>query len=208
MFCQSCGASVAEGNAFCTSCGKPIVRAAAVASPVPPGVLPPPSAVARAGSVYAGFWLRLLAAFLDGIILGIPLAPLALIFFAGMLPAFVEIARSGANPMPFVMSVLPRIIFFSLLVIVSKWLYWGLMESSAWQATLGKKALGLYVTDLAGRRCTFGKTSGRFWAGRGITIVPSLGGLYYLVDCICAGVTEHKQAVHDMTAGCLVMRKP
>ncbi|HEV3482814.1 MAG TPA: RDD family protein [Candidatus Acidoferrales bacterium] len=75
------------------------------------------------------------------------------------------------------------------------------MASDAWQ-----KALGLYVTDLTGARLTFGRASGRFFAGRGIAYVPSVGGLYFLIDCIMAGVTEKKQAVHDMIAGCLVQR--
>lgn len=205
MFCQSCGATVAEGNTFCTSCGKPVVAVAA--TPLPPDSVAVPGASVAVARPYAGFWLRLVAAFLDGIILLIPTAPFALLFFASVLPEFREMSRSGGNPMVLIMSILPKLLFFRLIVTVVKSFYWGLMESSSWQATLGKKALGLYVTDLQGNRCTFGKTSGRFWAGRGITIVPSLGGLYYLVDCICAGVTEHKQAVHDMIAGCFVMRK-
>jgi len=53
---------------------------------------------------------------------------------------------------------------------------------------------------------SFGKASGRFFAGRGLGMVPYLGGLYYLVDCIMAGFTEKKQALHDMIAGCLVQR--
>jgi uncharacterized RDD family membrane protein YckC len=123
--------------------------------------------------------------------------------FATILPA---ISMARGNPALLMAAFLPRILFFVLLIVALKWLYWALMESSAWQATLGKKALGLYVTDLVGARVSFGRASGRFWAGRGLSHVP-LGGLYYLVDCICAGVTDKKQAVHDMIAGCLVMRK-
>ena len=37
--------------------------------------------------------------------------------------------------------------------------------------------------------------------------VPGFGGLYFMVDCICAGFTERKQALHDMIASCLVLRK-
>jgi uncharacterized RDD family membrane protein YckC len=110
------------------------------------------------------------------------------------------------DPMVIVMTILPRIFFLLLLSLAASWLYWALMESSTWQATLGKKALGLYVTDLAGNRASFGKTSGRFFAGRGIGYVPSIGGLYYLIDCIMAGFTEKKQALHDIIAGCLVQR--
>ena len=35
--------------------------------------------------------------------------------------------------------------------LVGTWLYFAVMESSSWQATLGKKALGLVVTDESGK---------------------------------------------------------
>ena len=52
----------------------------------------------------------------------------------------------------------------ALLRMVIHWLYYSLLESSAWQATLGKKALGLEVTDLDGNRIGFGRATGRFFA--------------------------------------------
>jgi len=203
MFCQACGTNVVDGTAFCTSCGRPIVGysvgqagAVAVAGSYPVGV-------EASATNYAGFWLRLVAAILDNIILAVPAAPLAILMFASALPG---LALARGNPALLVATFLPRIVLLVILLLAMKWLYWALMESSSWQATLGKKALGLYVTDLEGNRVSFGKASGRFWSGRGLSMVP-LGNLYYLVDCICCGFTEKKQAVHDMIAGCLVMRK-
>jgi uncharacterized RDD family membrane protein YckC len=203
MFCQACGTNVADGTAFCTSCGRPIVGysvgqsgAVAIAASYPAGV-------AAESTKYAGFWLRLVAALLDNIILMVPTAPLAILMFASMLPG---LALARGNPAFIIAAFLPRLILFGILMLAVRWLYWALMESSSWQATLGKKAMGLYVTDLEGNRVSFGKASGRFWAGRGLSVVP-LGNVYYVVDCICCGFTEKKQAVHDMIAGCLVMRK-
>lgn len=86
------------------------------------------------------------------------------------------------------------------LVILLTWLYYGLLESSAWQATLGKKALGLEVTDLRGTRVTFGRATGRYFA-RYISIMTI--GIGFLM----AGFTEKKQALHDIIAGTLVIRK-
>ena len=208
MFCQSCGANVADGTAFCTSCGRPVVGYAVGQSGGAAAVALPANAtlvgVATSTSItYAGFWLRLVAAIIDNIVLWVPTVPLVFLMFATLLPS---IAFSRDNPALFIASFLPRIIFFVVLLLAMRWLYWALMESSTWQATLGKKALGLYVADLAGARITFGKASGRFWSGRGLSMVP-LGNLYYLIDCICCGFSEKKQAVHDMIAGCLVMRK-
>jgi uncharacterized RDD family membrane protein YckC len=170
-----------------------------------PFAAPPawPAAVPVPGVFYAGFWLRVVAAIIDGIVISIPFVPFMFALFSGMIPMLMR----SPNPQEILFALLPR---FALLVVLSQiasWLYWALMESSSWQATLGKKALGLYVTDLAGRRASFGRTSARFCSGRLAGIVPYLGGLYFLVDCICAGLTERKQAIHDMIAGCLVLRK-
>lgn len=171
---------------------------------VPP---PPPFAqpVTTTGVLYAGFWLRVVAAIIDNLILGVPSVLLFFLLFAGAMPMLVR--GADENPMAVMMIFLPRLAMLAVISVVGRWLYWSLMEASDWQATLGKKALGLYVTDLESRRATFGRTSGRFWAGRGISIVPYLGFLYYLIDCILAGLTERKQALHDSIANCLVLRK-
>jgi uncharacterized RDD family membrane protein YckC len=211
MYCSTCGASVAEGTAFCGACGRPIVgyHVAAPAS-LPVGgatVAPPYGQAPRADSIlYAGFWLRVVAALIDGLVIGIPLGILFFATIVSMLPALMQIGRA-ANPMLIVGVFLPRILFALLVYLVASWLYWAAMESSAWQATLGKRALGLYVTDLNGIRATFGRTSGRFFAGRGIGTVPSVGGLYFLVSCILVAFTEKQQALHDIIAGTLVMRR-
>src|SRR4051812_3789689 len=72
---------------------------------------------------YAGFWERFGAAFIDGLLIGV--------------------ASSILN-----WTVFKDNVFGSLLVFVAQWLYYALMESGPNQATLGKKALGLKVTDL------------------------------------------------------------
>jgi uncharacterized RDD family membrane protein YckC len=211
MFCSKCGATLAEGTIFCTSCGQPASgppRAAAAATPPPQPAWQPASPLgaapaARAPVTYAGFWLRFVAAFIDGIALGVPFVPIFFLIFADALPSLIH----SQDPAELLMTILPRVMLLFILYLVGSWLYWALMESSAWQATLGKKALGLYVTDLAGNRATFAKTSGRFFAGRGLGSIPYIGGLYFVISCICAGFTEKKQALHDMMAGCLVLRK-
>jgi uncharacterized RDD family membrane protein YckC len=218
MFCSSCGAMVKEGAAFCGSCGRP-VAASSPAQPLP-GAVASGAPVAAAGTapivqparmpardtgLYAGFWLRFVAAIIDILLILIPYGSLAVLIFASAIPM---IRGLGATPNPFLLITLfaSRLLLLAALSLLGSWLYWSLLESSSWQATIGKKALGLYVTDLTGARLSFGKASGRFFAGRGISYVPSIGGLYFLVDCIMVGFTEKKQALHDIIAGCLVQR--
>jgi len=221
MFCSSCGATVKEGSAFCGSCGRPIVGYS-IAQPVPRAVTSAVPSLAGAGGItispggalaardtglYAGFWLRFVAAIIDGFVVGIPYVFVFLLIFASALPMLRDLGtRPNPNPLLLISLFASRVLLFIALGLLGSWLYWSLLESSSWQATLGKKALGLYVTDMTGTRLTFGKASGRFFAGRGISYVPSIGPLYFLIDCIMAGVTEKKQALHDIIVGCLVQR--
>jgi uncharacterized RDD family membrane protein YckC len=80
------------------------------------------------------------------------------------------------------------------------WLYAATFESSAWQATIGKRAMDIYVMDLQGRRISFVQASGRFF-GKVISAII-LG-----VGFIMIAFTERKQGLHDMLAGCLVVRR-
>jgi uncharacterized RDD family membrane protein YckC len=207
MICSSCGATVVDGTAFCGACGRPIIgynvsQASATAPAIASGAPPIPGVYTPGANIYAGFWLRLVAAIIDGIILGIPLGMLAVLLVLSAVPFITH----TQDPAAVLLTILPRLFFLFVIYVVASWLYWALMESSSWQATLGKKALGLRVTDLVGARPTFGRVSGRFFAGRGIGCVPSIGGLYFLIDCIMAGFTEKKQALHDIIASCLVIR--
>jgi uncharacterized RDD family membrane protein YckC len=85
--------------------------------------------------------------------------------------------------------------------VIGQWLYCGYLESGEKQATWGKQALNLYVTDLSGNRISFGRASGRFFAKIISGLIP-LG-----IGYIMAGFTERKQALHDMIASCLVLRR-
>ena len=74
------------------------------------------------------------------------------------------------------------------------------MESSSKQATLGKLALGIVVTDLSGNRISFGRATGRYFG-------KIVSGMIMCIGYIMAGFTERKQALHDIMASCLVILK-
>jgi uncharacterized RDD family membrane protein YckC len=158
---------------------------------------------------YAGFWLRALAAIVDLMVLAIPLS--VFVSFSavaqGIPLAFLEL-HPGEPPSAIISAFgKPSIFLILCFFILSGWLYFALLESSHWQGTIGKKLLGLYVADTQGNRATFTRASGRFFGGRFLVHVPYCGVLYFSVDCICAGLRSNKQALHDLIAGCLVLRK-
>lgn len=87
-----------------------------------------------------------------------------------------------------------------VLNIVGVWLYFALQESSERQATIGKRALNIYVTDMYGRRISFGQATGRYFS-------KIISSLILGIGYIMAGFTEKKQGLHDMIAGTLVKRR-
>jgi len=83
---------------------------------------------------------------------------------------------------------------------VGSWLYHTAMESSRHQATLGKKALGIIVTDMNGNRISFARANARFF-GKWVS------GMIMNIGYLMAAFTEKKQALHDILASCLVVMK-
>lgn len=143
---------------------------------------------------YAGFWKRFAAAIIDSIILQIGG------FIGGFMLGIImggAMVAGGAGEDAIAASVS---VFSFLTGIVLNWLYYTLMECSSKQATLGKMALGIIVTDLDGQPISFGKANGRYWGKIVSTLIFGIG-------FIMAGFTEKKQALHDIMAGCLVVNK-
>jgi uncharacterized RDD family membrane protein YckC len=208
MICTACGAQTAEGKSFCSSCGRPLIGFSVERAPTQ-SPSPDFSSAAPSPAQYAGFWLRVPAAMVDLIILAIPLA-MAVSYLSvvmGSWRAFLEL-HPGQSPQEIV-AAFGRPYLFAILCffIITGWLYFAFFESSPWQGTLGKKFIGLSVADLHGNRVTFARASGRFFAGRFLAHAPFIGSLYIAVDCICAGLTSRKQALHDLFSGCLVLRR-
>jgi uncharacterized RDD family membrane protein YckC len=84
---------------------------------------------------------------------------------------------------------------------IVQWLYFAGMESSERQATLGKSVMSLRVTNSEGQRLSFGHATGRFFAKIVSGLVP------LAIGYIMAAFTEKKQALHDLIAGTLVLKK-
>ncbi|MDH4224220.1 MAG: RDD family protein, partial [Deltaproteobacteria bacterium] len=103
-------------------------------------------------SQYGGFWKRVVAYIIDGFVLLIP--TLVVSYF--LMPSTEAIAE---NPEA-AMAAMPAYYGLTLLIDL---IYFAGMESSAKQATLGKMALGMKVTDVNGNRISIGRAVGRFF---------------------------------------------
>jgi uncharacterized RDD family membrane protein YckC len=149
--------------------------------------------------MYAGFWRRFVAVIIDSIILAIGGFIIGAIFGAMiMICAFLGAMGTDISTIQAIARF--GYIFDYILGLVLNWLYFTLFESSSKQATLGKRSLGIIVTDLSGNRISFGRANGRYWG-------KIVSAIILLIGFIMAGFTQKKQALHDIMAGTLVVKK-
>lgn len=200
MFCAKCGFENTQEANYCARCGVPL-HSSAPAVPEQPisehAIAAPNQAAAPIQSLmsgaYAGFWMRVAASIIDGIIISVVTIPLSLFI------SFLAIGSSASDPdnAGFIMMAYGLIWIIS---IVAKWLYFAIMESSAKQGTIGKWALGIRVCDLHGQRISFGRASARHFA-------KIISGLTLCIGYLMVAFTGKKQGLHDLVASCLVVNK-
>lgn len=179
---------------------------------VPPLAFPPGAA---APMIYAGLWTRAATAVMD--------------WGAVMLPIMVLTAITAKSPAGPSAIIFPKLdlplirhVPIPVLPIVLGWFYFAWFESSAWCATPAKRAAGLMVTDLFGKRISFVRATRRYlasWYGLllGMCAVSVLDAATdssfapFLVlgalsaDFLICFVTPRRQALHDLAAGTVVI---
>lgn len=156
------------------------------------GGRPPAGAAGGPNLEYAGFWRRFAAWFIDWIIEAIVGFEVVLLAFLVFLP-----------PEPYEDPVVEQAVTTLVGMVVGflvHWLYYAVFESSPTQATPGKMALGLVVTDVNGRRVSFDRATGRHFT-------KILSALLLGMAFLMIGFTPRKQGLHDLLAGTLVLAR-
>jgi uncharacterized RDD family membrane protein YckC len=146
------------------------------------------SVAAAPGVEYAGLWRRFMAFVIDFMV-----ACLVVFAFAVILPVVLgpRIGVPGGGVI---------VASFAFVCLIITWLYWALMESSSRQSTVGKTLLGVVVTDVEGKRLSFGKATMRHFG-------KTASALILLAGFVMIGFTARKQGLHDMITGSLVVIK-
>lgn len=135
---------------------------------------------------YAGFWKRFAAAFIDLLITAV-LGGIA----GGISGVLYAVSTGTAVGAEFAGQIAGTLV---------GWIYFSSFESSAKQATLGKMALGIKVTNIDGNRIGFGTATLRHF-GKIVSF------LTLFIGYVMVAFTEKKQGLHDKMAGCLVVNK-
>jgi uncharacterized RDD family membrane protein YckC len=120
---------------------------------------------------YATFWNRFAAAFIDGLILLIP---------------------------DMIVKYTVDITTYYVVALAIGWLYYAIQESGPNQATVGKKAMGIKVTNMEGEKISFATATGRHFGKYISMLIIFIGYLMMLWD-------DRNQTLHDKMAGTLVV---
>lgn len=201
MYCPMCGSQNAGTDNFCAQCGHKLVFDSASIFEAPPkGMATTHGEFAFSTSQpltfeYAGFWRRVIAFWFDWVILfgltivlSIPLMAIrGLDHVSDALYLFPN--RNPVNTMGLVVNLFLAWFF-----------YYAILESSKMQATLGKRMIGIKVTDYEGKRVSFGRATLRHFS-------KIISFFIFFIGFLMIAFTRKKQGLHDKIANCLVLKK-
>jgi uncharacterized RDD family membrane protein YckC len=128
--------------------------------------------IGAAAETYAGFWVRVCAWLIDWIVVSVGTGIVLTLTFGGGIP----------------------------FVFLGQWLYEAFMQSSSWQATLGKRAFNMVVIGMNGERISFARATGRYFA-------KWISALLLGFGFVMVAFTPRKQGLHDMIAETLVVNR-
>jgi uncharacterized RDD family membrane protein YckC len=185
-----------------------------------PAAPPPPVWDAAPGGTGlarpAGFWLRVVAAIVDGIALLIAWQILAFVIPA---PTSVTPPPPGSSPevlFAYLRALLnaPGPTLPTLITTVLCWAYFVLQETSRAQATLGKRLLGIRVSNADGGRLGLGAATIRTWPMYLHNIAWLISGwlssfvlVLAFIACVAVAFSSRKQGLHDKMAGAFMTRQ-
>jgi len=201
VFCSQCGREFSHsdlvqvaGNWVCADC-KPSYLSRVMASGL----------AGTSARHYGGFWIRLGARMIDGLIFAVPFLVLAAVF----IPSLMRAASQPGKPPSATDSVFAMfgLLGFFVFTFLLSGCYEILMLKYR-SATVGKLACGLNVIRSDGRSLSWGVCFGRFFMWNIVTSgIPYLNMIVMLVSSIMLGVDDEKRALHDRVCDTRVVYK-
>lgn len=147
---------------------------------------------------YAGFWRRFAAHLIDQIVVGIGVGVLSIPFVGTA--AILTIAENLTERPEVAIAALASFLGFAVVAAAASLFYYAWFESSKWQATPGKMALGLFVADERGARVSLGRAFGR-------QLGKIASGAILNIGYIMVAFTQRKQGLHDILASTVVLKR-
>jgi uncharacterized RDD family membrane protein YckC len=154
--------------------------------------------------VYAGFWIRFGAKFIDGVVLTMALLVImAIVIGLGLAFYAAKIRGDGHGPAglgllatfgPMIIQIVLQLVYSGMVILYNAYFI------GRYGATPGKMACGLRVVTADGQRVTYGRAFGRAFAELLSRITCSIG---YII----AAFDDEKRALHDHVCSTRVIRK-
>ena len=212
--CMNCGAVLPDGASNCPNCGHPVGAAATAPGMQPAGMQPPgmptpglpPSygAVAQQSAAirYAGWWQRVGATIIDGIIVGIPSGIIAaLVGGSTRTHTVIRFDRFGREIRGTSFDFNYKGVFIAVALGI---LYRVLMEGSPKGQTVGKMAMKIAVRDQAGGPpIGYGRAFVRWLVASILWLLFFVPGL---IDVLFPLWDPRHQTLHDKAAGSVVVQ--
>jgi uncharacterized RDD family membrane protein YckC len=159
---------------------------------------------------YAGWWRRVVAYLLDGLLVGV--VAIALTAATGHHEPWTVFHSHVVDGQRRLVPIGSKLLFFTTVETLLAFCYAAGFLASAWQATPFMRALGIHIaraTDLG--HVGLGRSSGRAAIFQGVTVLAAripFGSLLILVDLLWPLWDARNQTVHDKLAGTVVLRRP
>ncbi len=133
----------------------------------------------------AGFWIRVCALVLDTLVMFV----IGAMVYAALL-LVIGLPRPGTGRgISLAFQIMPSLAAYAYVVI---------MQTGAWQATVGKRAVGIYVRRSDGHTLTIGQAFGREFA-------KILSAVLLYIGFFMVGWNREKKGLHDIVAGSRVV---
>lgn len=193
ILCPGCRLTIRKELAKCPMCGADLTNAED----------DPPSASTQISvdqvQVYSGFWRRAVALCIDSAIVSMIQVGVTMVWALIAVGSLIGSSNFGGGQF---LGALAASLFALVLVSIAIGLaYSAFFESSTYRATPGKLIMQAYVADVSGAPLTFGRALGR-------NAAKLLSAIIFGIGYIMPAFTAKKQALHDMVASTLVLRKP
>ena len=144
--------------------------------------------------VYAGFWVRFVAKFLDGLILAIPSLVISTLFSFTSSPFTNPSAGDDVNFFPLLLQGIQQLLGISITLAYTTWFL------GRYGATPGKMAMNLRVVRPDGSPLSYQRALGR-------TAAEYISSIILCIGYIIAAFDEEKRSLHDRIADTRVVRK-
>jgi uncharacterized RDD family membrane protein YckC len=197
--------AIAGAGAACSQCGTPTpadeliyLEGRPVCANCKPLVLQKiKEGVAITGQhVYGGFWIRVAAKFLDGILMWIMMILVTLLL--GLVGGLFGIAKPAAGGAPNPAAMILGFVY--MLVAITLAVGYIVFFVGKFGATPGKMACGLKIIRPDGSPMTYGRAFGR-WAAEIVS------GLTFYIGFLMVAFDDEKRGLHDRIADTRVVRK-